>query len=175
MVFNTYTEAEKFVTANLKKAHKELSIKDWFPKWFIDDANENSSIKDDDKIRLFIYSTVMGINKSWLKNTDSREEVCFELWYYARIMYQVHETVSSHSALGSINDVETVKLWESELCNAKEYRREDIIDERATDIDANAFALYMMSKFYPTCFHMVSERICGEVKAKLSELYGLNI
>ena len=167
MVFDTYTAAEKFVKTNLNKAYKELGIKDWLPKWFIEDVSDESSLKQDDKIRLLAHGTMMGINKKWLREAETTKSVCFELWYYARVMYQAHEVVAVHSDVGSATDTEIVEVWKKELDGIKEYRREDIEVNSATNIDAYAFALYMIKKDYPNDVSVIPSEIEDEVKAKL--------
>lgn len=160
----------KFIKKVLDLAFKELILHDWRAKVYWESPSEDNKLTKNDKVKIFIDGTVMGINKDWVCSADSEYDVCSELWYYIRKMYQHLQTrrLEMKAPRGVHDNV--IEQW-AEVIGDEAYMEGKVNITSITEIDAHTFKYYMLAKHFDISRADISEEIADEIVEKLGKEY----
>ena len=127
-------------------------------------------LTENDKVKLSVDGTFIGINKDWLNAAESEYEVCSEVWYNVRKMFQ-HLQVRRFEKRdpGIVNDY-IIKQW-AQIIRADGYEDASKDFTTITEIDANMFKYYMLAKHFGAVENCLPEESAENVVVQLAKEY----
>ena len=160
----------RFIKRTLDLAFKELILYDWCAKVYWGSPSEDNKLTKNDKVKLFIDGTVMGINMDWVCSAENEYEVCSELWYYVRKMYQ-HLQVRRREMKGPRGVHDNIIMQWAEVIGNEAYMDSQVDITSTTEIDAHTFKYYMLAKHFDISRADMPEEIADEIVERLGKEY----
>lgn len=160
----------RFIKRVLDLALKELILHDWRAKVYWESPSEDNKLTENDKVKIFIDGTVMGINMDWVCSAESEYEVCSELWYYVRKMYQ-HLQVRRREMKAPRGVYDNIIEQWAEVIESEAYIEGKVDITSVTEIDAHTFKYYMLAKHFDVNRDDMPKEIADEIVKKLEKEY----
>ena len=170
MILKFEEDRVKCIERVLDLSLKELVLYDWSAKLLVDVPKEENNLSENDKVKLFMDGIVIAVNKNWVDASESEYEICSEIWYYVRKMFQYlqvrrFEMKAPRAVHGYI-----IEQWEKIIrSDGYEDTGNDITD--ITEIDAYTFMYYMLAKYFNVNKSDLPNAIVDDIVAKLAEEY----
>lgn len=170
MVLKFGEDRVKFIERVLDLSLKEMVLCDWSAKLLVDVPKEENNLSENDKVKLFMDGIVIAVNKNWVDASESEYEVCSEVWYYVRKMFQrLQVRRLEMKDLRAVHDY-IIEQW-AEIIRIDGYEDtgNDITD--ITEIDAYTFMYYMLAKYFAVNKSDLPNAIADDIVVKLAEEY----
>ena len=170
MMFRFGEDRVTFIENIIGLALKEFSVNNWQAYYYIESPSRYNVLAENDKVKLSVDGTFIGINKDWLNATENEYEVCTEVWYNVRKMFQ-HLQVRRFEKRdpGIVNDY-IIKQW-AQIIRADGYDDADKDITTITEIDANMFKYYKLRKYFGVAEYCLHEENADDIVIRLAKEY----
>ena len=146
-MFNFAEDKVKFIENVIGLALKEFGVSDWHAYYYIEAPSRYNVLNENDKIKLSVDGTFIGINKDWLNTVENEYVACSEVWYYVRKMFQHLQVRRLERRDPRVGDDYIVKQW-ARIIRADGYEDDGNDINTITEIDAHMFKYYMLAKYF---------------------------